>query len=61
MFTASKDGPYVITGGIELMGDDIQFGDGAPKEHYTLCRCRASQNKPFCDGMHSPKMIKTNG
>jgi CDGSH-type Zn-finger protein/uncharacterized Fe-S cluster protein YjdI len=52
MITVSKDGPYVITGGVELIGDNIQFGDGASKEHYTLCRCGASQNKPFCDGMH---------
>jgi CDGSH-type Zn-finger protein len=52
MVTVSKDGPYVITGGVELIGDNIQFGDRASKEHYTLCRCGASQNKPFCDGMH---------
>jgi CDGSH-type Zn-finger protein/uncharacterized Fe-S cluster protein YjdI len=52
MVTVSKDGPYAITGGIELIGANIQFGDGASKEHYTLCRCGASQNKPFCDGMH---------
>jgi CDGSH-type Zn-finger protein len=56
MVTVSKDGPYLITGGIELIGGDanniIQFGDGASKEHYTLCRCGASNNKPFCDGMH---------
>ena len=52
MVNVSKDGPYLITGGIELIGDNIQFGDGASKEHYTLCRCGASQNKPFCDGMH---------
>jgi CDGSH-type Zn-finger protein len=52
MVTVSKDGPYVITGGVELIGDNIQFGDGASKEHYTLCRCGASNNKPFCDGMH---------
>ena len=52
MVTVSKDGPYLITSGIELIGDNIQFGDGASKEHYTLCRCGASQNKPFCDGMH---------
>lgn len=55
MVTVSKDGPYHITGGIELIGGDanniMQFGDGASKEHYTL-RCRASKNKPFCDGMH---------
>jgi CDGSH-type Zn-finger protein len=56
MVTVSKDGPYLITGGIELIGGDanntIQFGEGASKEHYTLCRCGASNNKPFCDGMH---------
>ncbi|MFZ0327439.1 MAG: CDGSH iron-sulfur domain-containing protein [Nitrososphaeraceae archaeon] len=50
--TVSKDGPFIITGGIDLIGDNIQFGDGASKEHYTLCRCGASTNKPFCDGMH---------
>lgn len=52
MVTVSKDGPYVITGRVELMGDNIRFGDGASKEHYTLCRCGASNIKPFCDGMH---------
>ena len=51
MLTVSKDGPYIMTGGIELMVDS-QFGEGASKEHYTLCRCGASNNKPFCDGMH---------
>src|SRR5215472_10031449 len=40
MVTVSKDGPYLIAGGVEL----IDFGDGASKEHYTLCRCGASQN-----------------
>jgi CDGSH-type Zn-finger protein len=54
MVTVSKDGPYLITGGIELIGDanNIQFRDGESKEHYTICRCGASNNKPFCDGMH---------
>ena len=50
--TVSKDGPYVITGGIDLIGDNIQFAEGSSREHYTLCRCGASNNKPFCDGMH---------
>lgn len=48
--TVTDDGPYAITGGVELMG--VPFGDGASNEHYTLCRCGASQNKPFCDGSH---------
>ena len=51
--TVLRNGPYHITGGIELIGDGIQFGEGASKEHYTLCRCGASENKPFCDGQHS--------
>jgi CDGSH-type Zn-finger protein len=50
MVTVTDNGPYAITGGIELM--DVKFGDGASTEHYTLCRCGASKNKPFCDGSH---------
>ena len=50
MVTITNDGPYAITGGIELIG--VTFGEGASKEHYTLCRCGASKNKPFCDGTH---------
>lgn len=50
MVTVTNDGPYAITGGIELIG--VTFGDGASTEHYTLCRCGASRNKPFCDGSH---------
>jgi len=50
MVTVTDNGPYAITGGIELMG--VKFGQGASTEHYTLCRCGASENKPFCDGSH---------
>src|SRR5262245_39049536 len=50
MVTVTDDGPYAVTGGIELLG--VKFGDGASKEHYTLCRCGASKNKHFCDGSH---------
>jgi CDGSH-type Zn-finger protein len=48
--TITDDGPYAVTGGIELAG--VEFGDGASREHFTLCRCGASKNKPFCDGSH---------
>ncbi len=50
LVTVTKDGPYAVTGGIELMQQT--HGDGASTEHYTLCRCGASKNKPFCDGSH---------
>jgi len=46
----TDNGPYSVSGGIELM--NVEFGDGASREHYTLCRCGASANKPFCDGSH---------
>ena len=46
----SKDGPYFVTGGIGL--NDEQMGEGASKEHFALCRCGGSKNKPFCDGTH---------
>lgn len=49
--TIEKNGPLRITGGIELK--DANWGQGASQEHYTLCRCGASKNKPFCDGSHS--------
>ena len=48
--TVTDHGPYAVTGGVELLG--VPFGEGAPREHYTLCRCGASENKPFCDGSH---------
>ncbi len=53
--TVSKDGPYRITGGIPLedeQGKDEQRAQGSSREHYSLCRCGHSQNKPFCSGMH---------
>jgi thiamine pyrophosphate-dependent acetolactate synthase large subunit-like protein/CDGSH-type Zn-finger protein len=46
----AKNGPYQVRGGIELEG--IAFAEGASRERYTLCRCGASKNKPFCDGSH---------
>lgn len=48
--TLSKDGPYCVTGGVELL--NVPRGEGASEEHYTLCRCGGSKNKPFCDGTH---------
>ncbi|HEY6276906.1 MAG TPA: ferritin-like domain-containing protein [Streptosporangiaceae bacterium] len=51
----TRDGPYRITGEIALTGPDGEpepRGEGASLEHYALCRCGHSQNKPFCSGMH---------
>jgi CDGSH-type Zn-finger protein/truncated hemoglobin YjbI len=51
----SKDGPYRITGEIPLKdqrGEPVKRAAGSSLEHYALCRCGHSQNKPFCSGMH---------
>jgi CDGSH-type Zn-finger protein len=43
-------GPYAVKGNCGLGG--VEFDQGAIHEHYALCRCGASKNKPFCDGSH---------
>lgn len=48
-----ENGPYLVTGPIDLVDADgnpftIPAGKGV-----ALCRCGGSTNKPFCDGTHS--------
>jgi CDGSH-type Zn-finger protein len=50
----SKDGPYRVTGSLELLehdGGPEARNDGASLEHYSLCRCGKSQNLPAGSGM----------
>ncbi len=45
-----RDGPLVLHGRVMLVEAD---GKTTPREGATaLCRCRASANKPYCDGSH---------
>lgn len=44
------DGPYDIQGSIVLVDHDGDTPES--QEHYTLCRCGGSKNRPFCDGTH---------
>ncbi len=46
----SKHGPLNVTGGIEFK--DEHGEKPASVARYSLCRCGASKNKPFCDGSH---------
>jgi len=51
----TQDGPYRVTGAIpvtDTAGGDVPRAAGSSREHYALCRCGQSQNKPFCSGMH---------
>jgi CDGSH-type Zn-finger protein len=61
----SKDGPYLVSGGLPLDKQIIATDkDGRPEawkkgdsypafEKYSLCRCGQSKGKPYCDGTHA--------
>lgn len=54
--TVRKNGPYRVEdpeGLIELVDADGNKYDLIGKPAFSLCRCGASVNKPFCDGTHS--------
>ncbi|AIC15892.1 CDGSH iron-sulfur domain-containing protein [Nitrososphaera viennensis] len=61
----SKNGPYLVSGGIPLSiqtitpnkeGFSWDWTEGrsfdTQSSEYALCRCGQSKNKPFCDGTH---------
>jgi CDGSH-type Zn-finger protein len=60
----TKDGPYIVSGGLPLAKERAELGkEGEPEfwkkdkdypkqESYALCRCGKSKNHPFCDGSH---------
>ncbi|MEX2586661.1 MAG: CDGSH iron-sulfur domain-containing protein [Actinomycetota bacterium] len=48
----SDNGPYLVRGPVSLVdpdGNEIVVKG----KNIALCRCGASENKPFCDGTHS--------
>jgi CDGSH-type Zn-finger protein len=54
--TIKKNGPYRVEapeGSIELVDAEGNNYDLTGKPAFSLCRCGASVNKPFCDGTHS--------
>ena len=54
--TIRPNGPYRVEdpdGTIELLDPAGNRIDLSNKPAFSLCRCGASVNKPFCDGTHS--------
>lgn len=51
--TVRRNGPYLVEGDDVVLaaaaGEDI----ATERRPFALCRCGASENKPFCDGAHN--------
>jgi CDGSH-type Zn-finger protein len=47
------NGPYKVSGPIELCAPDGSPVSVEEGRNAFLCRCGGSSNKPFCDGTHS--------
>ena len=68
----TKDGPYLVSGGLPLSeqwivtnaeGDSLEYREGKnfpAQAQYALCRCGQSASKPFCDGTHALVGFKTD-
>lgn len=50
--TARPNGPLRVEGPVKLMDANGGQWDLTDKPAFSLCRCGASANKPFCDGSH---------
>lgn len=48
--TLRKNGSILVEGAVEMVGPDGEKIE--TREKFALCRCGASQKKPFCDGSH---------
>jgi CDGSH-type Zn-finger protein/uncharacterized Fe-S cluster protein YjdI len=48
--TPAPDGPLLVSGNVEVLSGTGRLVRRGMK--LALCRCGASQNKPFCDGSH---------
>jgi CDGSH-type Zn-finger protein len=51
--TVKPNGPYRVEGSVKLLDIEGREWDLTGKAAFSLCRCGASTNKPFCDGTHS--------
>jgi CDGSH-type Zn-finger protein/uncharacterized Fe-S cluster protein YjdI len=55
LISVREGGPYALKADIRL------DGAAAGNFRYTLCRCGASKNKPFCDGSHHEVHFDASG
>jgi CDGSH-type Zn-finger protein/uncharacterized Fe-S cluster protein YjdI len=53
-----ENGPLAVLAEMHIAGEE---GRGGSTFRATLCRCGASNNKPFCDGSHNAAGFKASG
>ena len=53
----ARNGPFLVRGRAEIAAEKLQ---GVSEDHFALCRCGHSKNKPFCDGSHWYAGFKDN-
>ncbi|HEX2716566.1 MAG TPA: CDGSH iron-sulfur domain-containing protein [Gemmatimonadaceae bacterium] len=51
--TIRNNGPYRVSGVVNLVDADGNPVDLGGRDVFALCRCGGSTKKPFCDGTHS--------
>ena len=51
--TVTENGPLSVRGPITLVDQDGNEYDISDRKRVKLCRCGASETKPFCDGAHT--------
>lgn len=51
--TVRPNGSLRVEGAVKLVDANGGQWDVASKPAFSLCRCGASANKPFCDGAHA--------
>jgi len=51
--TVRPNGPLRVEGTVRLFDSTGGEFDVKSKPAFSLCRCGASANKPFCDGSHA--------
>lgn len=47
-----RNGPLIVTGPVRITDHVSSTFELPDRENIALCRCGASQRRPFCDGAH---------
>ena len=58
LLVVTENGPVHVSGNLAIVADGVQARN---ETRLALCRCGASENKPFCDGAHASAGFRADG